>query len=115
MSTGAPRPSPALTRVLSLAMRVRWEVALRTARRVAHELQLAHGRLEPDERRRLGELLKNSGGRPTRLSRPERSEIVRLAQKAAGMRAGRSGPSAVPRVRATRRRPDAKEEPRDDT
>ena len=98
MSTGAPRPSPAITRVVALASRVRWEVALRMARRVAHELQLAHGRLEPDERRRLGELLKSSGGRPARLSRPERGEIVRLTRKAAGMGAGH-----------------AKGEPRDDT
>ena len=88
MSTGAPSPSPALTRLMALAMRVRWEVALRMASRVAHEAQLAHGRLEPDERRRLGELLRTSGGRPRRLSRPERGEIVRLAKKAAGREGG---------------------------
>jgi hypothetical protein len=75
-----------LTRVLSLVMRIRWEVALRIARRVAHELQVAHGRLEPDERQRLSELLRHSGGRPTRLSPTERSEIARLAKKAAGLR-----------------------------
>jgi hypothetical protein len=83
---GSTRTPSGLTRVLSLVMRVRWEVALRIARRVAHELQVAHGRLEPDERRRLGELLRHSGGRPMRLSPTERSEIARLAKKAAGLR-----------------------------
>jgi hypothetical protein len=75
-----------LARVMSLALRVRWTVALQMARRAVHELQVAHGRLEPDERRRLGELLRNSAGRPMRLSRQERIEVARLAQKAAGLR-----------------------------
>jgi hypothetical protein len=71
--------------LLALLLRVRWHVALQTVRRVAYELQNAHGRLEPEERRRLGELLRHSGGRPMRLSPPERREVARLAQKAAGL------------------------------
>ena len=63
---------------------VRWAVALRIARRVAQELRDAHGRLDPEERARLSELLKRSGGRPQRLSRHERGEVVRLTKKAAG-------------------------------
>ena len=74
-----------LARLMALVLRVRWQVALEVARRVAHELHDAHGRLEPDERRRLAELIRHSGGRPTRLSRTERGEIARLAQKAAGL------------------------------
>jgi hypothetical protein len=81
------RMQPNLARVLSFVLRVRWQVALRMARRVAHEMQIAHGRLEPEERRRLGELLRHSGGRPMRLSQPERREVARLTQKAAGLRA----------------------------
>ena len=73
-------------RLLSLLLRVRWAVALQMARRIADELSAAHGRLEPDERRRLAELLRHSGGRPGRLSGQERSEVARLAQKAAGLR-----------------------------
>jgi hypothetical protein len=73
-------------RMLSLLLRVRWAVALQMAQRVAHELSVAHGRLEPEERRRLGELLRHSGGRPMRLSGQERIEVARLAQKAAGLR-----------------------------
>ena len=73
-------------RLLSLLMRIRWTVALEMARRVSHELSVAHGRLDPEERQRLGELLRASGGRPTRLSGQERTEIARLAQKAAGLR-----------------------------
>jgi len=68
----------------SQLLRVRWAVALRIARRVASELRAAHGRLEPEERARLGELLRRSGGRPQRLSRGERREVVRLTMKAAG-------------------------------
>lgn len=68
----------------SRLLRVRWAVALRIARRVAQELRDAHGRLEPEERARLRELLKRSGGRPQRLSRNERGEVVRLTRKAAG-------------------------------
>jgi hypothetical protein len=67
-------------------MRVRWAVALRVARRVTQELRSAHGRLDTDERRRLAELVRHSGGRPTRLSRTELSEAARLAQKAVGFR-----------------------------
>jgi hypothetical protein len=81
----AARPESRLARLLSLALRVRWSVAIEVARRVTHELQVAHGRLEPDERRRLAELIRHSGGRPNRLSRTERGEIARLAQKAAGL------------------------------
>lgn len=63
-------------------LRVRWAIALRVARRVARELRDAHGRLEPDERARLAELVRRSGGRPQRLSRSERGEVVRLTRKA---------------------------------
>jgi hypothetical protein len=73
-------------RMLSLLMRVRWAIALQMARRVANELSAAYGRLDPDERQRLGELLRHSGGRPGRLSGQERMEVARLAQKAAGLR-----------------------------
>ena len=59
-------------------------VAVRVARLVALELQSAYGRLEPDERVRLGELVKRSGGRPQRLSRRERGEVIRLTRKAVG-------------------------------
>ena len=76
---------PNTARLLSPLLRVRWQVALLAVRRVAYELHNAHGRLEPDERRRLGELVRQSGGHPTRLSAPERREVARLAQKAAGL------------------------------
>jgi hypothetical protein len=62
-------------------------MASRIAHRVALELKDAHGRLEPDERRRLGELIKRSGGRPQRLSRGERGEVVQLTRKAVGRHA----------------------------
>jgi hypothetical protein len=68
----------------SRLLRVRWALALRIARRVAVELRSAHGRLEPEERARLGELVRRSGGRPQRLSRGERGEVVRLTMKAVG-------------------------------
>jgi hypothetical protein len=74
-----------VARLFSLLLNVRWRVALAVGRRVALELQAAHGRLEPDERRRLGELIRSSGGRPLRLSPRERGEVARLAQKAAGL------------------------------
>ena len=64
-----------MARFFSRLLRIRWAVALRIARRVARELHDAHGRLEPAER---------SGGRPQRLSRSERDEVVRLTKKAAG-------------------------------
>ena len=73
-----------MARFFSRLLRIRWAVALRIARRVARELQDAHGRLEPAERARLAEYLKRSGGRPQRLSRSERDEVVRLTKKAAG-------------------------------
>jgi hypothetical protein len=38
-------------------------------------------RLEPDERRRLRELIRKSRGRPSRLSRKEREEAEELLQK----------------------------------
>ena len=75
-----------VARVVSLVMRVRWQVAFRVARRILQELQTAQGRLEPEERRRLGELLRVSGGRLMRLSPQQRTEVARLAQKAAGLR-----------------------------
>ena len=73
-----------MTRFFARLLRVRWAVALRVARRVARELRDAHGRLEPDERARLAELIRRSGGRPQRLSRGERGEVVRLTRKAVG-------------------------------
>ena len=73
-----------MTRFLSRLMRIRWALALRIAQRVAAEVREAHGRLEPEERARLGELVKRSRGRPQRLSRDERGEVVRLTTKAAG-------------------------------
>ena len=73
-----------MARFFASLLRVRWAVALRVARRVARELRDAHGRLEPQERARLAELLRRSGGRPQRLSRSERGEVVRLARKAVG-------------------------------
>ncbi len=53
--------------------------------RVAQELQMAHGRLEPDERRRLAELIRSSGGRPLRLTPKQRMEVALLARKASGL------------------------------
>ena len=73
-----------MARFFSRLLRIRWAVALRIARRVAHELHHAHGRLEPGERARLAALIKRSGGRPQRLSRSERGEVVRLTKKASG-------------------------------
>ena len=72
-----------MARFFSRLLRIRWAVALRTARRVARELHDAHGRLEPAERARLAALIKRSGGRPQRLSR-EHGEVVRLTKMAAG-------------------------------
>ena len=73
-----------MARFFSRLLRIRWAVALRVARRVARELQDAHGRLEPAERARLFELIKRSGGRPRRLSGREHREVLRLTKKAAG-------------------------------
>jgi hypothetical protein len=73
-----------MARLFARLLRVRWAVALRVARRVALELRNAHGRLEPDERARLAELVRRSGGRPQRLSRRERGEVVWLTRKAVG-------------------------------
>jgi len=73
-----------MARFFSRLLRMRWAVALRIARPVARELHDAHGRLEPAERARLAEYMKRSGGRPQRLSRSERGEVVRLTRKAAG-------------------------------
>jgi hypothetical protein len=73
-----------MARFFARLLRVRWAVALRVARRVALELRDAHGRLEPDERARLAELVRRSGGRPQRLSRRERGEVVWLTRKAVG-------------------------------
>ena len=73
-----------MARFFSRLLRIRWAVALRIARRVARKLHDAHGRLEPAERVRLAELIKRSGGRPQRLSRSERGEVVRLTKMASG-------------------------------
>jgi hypothetical protein len=73
-----------MARFSSRLFRIRWALALRIAQRVAVELHQAHGRLEPEERARLGELVKRSAGRPQRLSRKQRGEVVRLTMKAAG-------------------------------
>ena len=73
-----------MARFFARLLRVRWAVALRVARRVARELRDAHGRLEPEERARLAELVRRSGGRPQRLSRSERGEVIRLTRKAVG-------------------------------
>jgi hypothetical protein len=73
-----------MARLFARLLRVRWAVALRVARRVALELRDAHGRLEPDERARLAELVRRSGGRPQRLSRSECGEVVWLTRKAVG-------------------------------
>ena len=73
-----------MARFFARLLRVRWAIALRIARRVASELHGAYGRLEPAERARLAELIKRSGGRPQRLSRSERGEVVRLTKTAAG-------------------------------
>jgi hypothetical protein len=73
-----------MTRFFARLLRVRWAVALRVARRVALELRDAHGRLAPEERTRLAELVRRSGGRPQRLSRSERAEVVGLTRKAVG-------------------------------
>ena len=73
-----------MARFFSRLLRMKWAVALRIARRVARELHDAHGRLEPAERARLAALIKRSGGRPQRLSRSERGEVVRLTKMASG-------------------------------
>lgn len=65
-------------------LRFRWVLALRLARWIVIASRNAHGRLEPDERARLGDLLRRSRGRPRRLSRGQRSEVARLALKAVG-------------------------------
>ena len=72
-----------MARFFSRLLRIKWAIALRIAR-VARELHDAHGRLEPAERARLAALIKRSGGRPQRLSRSERREVVRLTRKAVG-------------------------------
>jgi hypothetical protein len=68
----------------SRLLRIRWALALGIARRVASELRDAHGRLEPEERARLSELVRRSAGRLQRLSRGERGELIRLTLKAIG-------------------------------
>ena len=73
-----------MARFFSRLLRIRWAIALRIARRVARGLHDAHGRLEPVERARLAALIKRSGGRPQRLSRSERGEVVRLTKMASG-------------------------------
>ena len=73
-----------MARFFSRLLRTGSAIALRIARRVARELHDAQGRLEPAERARLAELIKRSGGRPQRLSRSERGEVVRLTKTAAG-------------------------------
>jgi hypothetical protein len=65
-------------------LRFRWALALRLARWIVIASRNAHGRLEPEERARLGDLLIGSRGRPRRLSRGQRSEVARLALKAVG-------------------------------
>jgi hypothetical protein len=60
------------------------------------------GRLEPDERRRLIELLRKGRGRTTRLSGDERDELGRLLAKTeprlfAGLVADRLSPMPLPR------------------
>lgn len=74
-----------MARFFSLLTNVRWRVAMAMAVRVAQELQMAHGRLEPDERRRLAELIRTSGGRPLRLTPQQRTEVALLARKASGL------------------------------
>jgi hypothetical protein len=66
-------------------------------------------KLEPDERRRLVELLRAGRGRPSRLSAAERDELTRLVAKAeprlfAGSVADKLSPVPLPR-RAVRGRP----------
>ena len=56
--------------------------------------------LEPDERRRLGSLVKQSKGRPRRnLSANEREEMLRLVRKLEPARFGRDAAAAVVRGR----------------
>ena len=59
-------------------------------------------KLEPDERRRLVELLRAGRGRPSRLSAAERDELTRLVAKAeprlfAGSVADKLSPVPLPR------------------
>ena len=68
-------------------------------------------RLEPDERRRLIELLRKGRGRTTRLSEAERDDLQRLIAKTeprlfAGVAADKLSPFPLPRrvVRGPRRR-----------
>ncbi len=57
--------------------------------------------LEPDERGRLANLVKQSRGRPGRnLSANEREEMLRLVRKLEPARFGRAAASAVTRGRA---------------
>ena len=74
-----------MARFFSLLTKVRWQVAVAMTTRVARELQTAHGRLDPDERRRLAELIRSSGGRPLRLTPKQRMEVALLARKASGL------------------------------
>lgn len=56
--------------------------------------------LEPDERSRLGRLVKASKGRPARnLSPADREELARLVRKLEPARFGRSAVAAVARGR----------------
>ena len=61
-------------------VRFRWLLALRIARWVVMGFRDARGRLEPEERARLGELVR----RPRRLTSSERGEVARLTLKAVG-------------------------------
>ena len=68
-------------------------------------------KLEPDERRRLVELVRSGRGRPSNLSAGEREELAELVAKAeprlfAGSVADKLSPVPLPRrVREGRRRP----------
>jgi hypothetical protein len=94
---------PGLRRLPVLKLLAVGEIALLARSHIA--------RLEPDERRRLVELLRKGRGRPKNLTDGERDELQRLIAKTeprlfAGLAADKLSPVPLPRriVRGRRRR-----------
>jgi hypothetical protein len=73
-----------VTSLVARGRRVRWQLVLTVALRVAQEGRRRWERLSQREQQELTRILRKSRGRPTRLTERERQDIWRIVRKAIG-------------------------------
>ena len=72
-----------LTRLVARGRAVNWIALYEAARLIYRHGKQRWDNLTPDERRRLGELVRKSKGRRSNLTEPERERLWALVKKAA--------------------------------